>query len=172
MTGAWPWLAVAGMGALHGLNPATGWLSAAAWGVRCGDRAQALRALAPIAIGHVVSVGLVAVLVAAGLAAQRGAAAVGGGWTGPAVVATAIHLAGHSHPRARRFAGHAGLALGAFTVACVQGAGMMLVPALIPVCASGSPMRAFPASGSLVLVSAAALLHLAAMELVHGLKFW
>ncbi len=25
-----------GVGALHGLNPATGWMLAAAWGVRCG----------------------------------------------------------------------------------------------------------------------------------------
>ena len=34
MTGAWPWLAVAGVGALHGLNPATGWAFVAAWRVR------------------------------------------------------------------------------------------------------------------------------------------
>ena len=27
----WPWLAVAGVGALHGLNPANGWLFAAAY---------------------------------------------------------------------------------------------------------------------------------------------
>ena len=32
MDSLWPWLAVAGMGALHGLNPATGWLLAAAAG--------------------------------------------------------------------------------------------------------------------------------------------
>ena len=47
-------------GALHGLNPATGWLLAAAWGVRTRDRAQALRALLPIGVGHLASVALVA----------------------------------------------------------------------------------------------------------------
>lgn len=31
MTGLWPWLAVAGLDALHALNPATGWALAAAW---------------------------------------------------------------------------------------------------------------------------------------------
>lgn len=34
MASLWPWLAVAGVGALHGLNPATGWMFAAASGVR------------------------------------------------------------------------------------------------------------------------------------------
>jgi len=52
MASLWPWLAVAGMGALRGLNPATGWLLAAAWGVRARDRAQVLRALLPIGAGH------------------------------------------------------------------------------------------------------------------------
>ena len=33
----WPWLAVAGVGALHGLNPANGWMFAAAWGVHSRD---------------------------------------------------------------------------------------------------------------------------------------
>ena len=59
-----PWLALAGAGALHGLNPATGWMFAAAWGVHSHDRAQALRALMPIAVGHTTSVVLVAAAVA------------------------------------------------------------------------------------------------------------
>lgn len=32
MQSVWPWLAVAGAGILHGLNPASGWVFAAAWG--------------------------------------------------------------------------------------------------------------------------------------------
>jgi len=51
MTNFWPWMAVAGFGALHGLNPATGWMFAAAWGVHARDRTQVRRALLPIAIG-------------------------------------------------------------------------------------------------------------------------
>jgi hypothetical protein len=29
MANLWPWLAIAGLGALHGLSPATGWMFAA-----------------------------------------------------------------------------------------------------------------------------------------------
>ncbi|WP_335340208.1 hypothetical protein [Collimonas arenae] len=67
MSSLWPWLAVAGLGAFHGLNPASGWLFAAAWGVRSRDRQKALRALIPIAVGHSASVGLLAAAVALGL---------------------------------------------------------------------------------------------------------
>jgi hypothetical protein len=68
MAGLWPWLAIAGLGALHGLSPANGWMFAAACGVRAGDPAQARRALLPIAIGHVASIAIVAWAVALGMA--------------------------------------------------------------------------------------------------------
>ena len=71
MASLWPWLAVAGAGALHGLNPATGWVVAAGWGVRSRDRAQALQALLPIGVGHVASVALVVGAVALGLSMDR-----------------------------------------------------------------------------------------------------
>ena len=69
---AWPWLAVAGIGALHGLNPATGgWLAAAGWGARARDDAHALRAVVPIAVGHFASVAAVAGAVLLGLSVDR-----------------------------------------------------------------------------------------------------
>ena len=50
MDSAWPWLAIAGLGALHGLNPASGWPWAAACGWRRGGAsAHAARAGA---VGH------------------------------------------------------------------------------------------------------------------------
>ena len=67
----WPWLAIAGLGALHGLSPATGWMFAAAWGVRAGDVAQVRRALLPIAIGHAASMAVVACAFAQGLSMDR-----------------------------------------------------------------------------------------------------
>jgi hypothetical protein len=166
MSSAWPWLAVAGVGALHGLNPATGWLLAAARGVRAGDGAQALKALAPIAVGHAVAVGLVAALMTLGLAAERGVLQ----WLAGAlaVAAFAFQWSGHGGRRLRTSAGDAGLALGAFTTATAHGAGMMLVPALIPLCLSDSPAREITASGSLALALAAVALHMAAMLAVTG----
>ncbi|HEX7952581.1 MAG TPA: hypothetical protein VF523_05850, partial [Burkholderiales bacterium] len=79
MTHFWPWLALAGVGALHGLNPANGWMFAAACGVRSRDTAQARRALLPIGIGHVVSIAIVAGAFAQGLAMDRALVQVLGG---------------------------------------------------------------------------------------------
>src|SRR5687768_2905570 len=125
MASLWPWLVVAGVGALHGLNPATGWLLAAAWGVRSRDRAQALRALMPIAVGHAASVAVVAAAVALGLSMDRVLLqALAGGLL---VVVGVIHLKSRTAQRARA-AGHAGLALWSFMVSTAHGAGLMLVP--------------------------------------------
>jgi hypothetical protein len=52
VSGAWPWLALAGLGAFHGINPAMGWLFAVALGLHRGGRAVVLEALVPIALGH------------------------------------------------------------------------------------------------------------------------
>jgi hypothetical protein len=167
MASLWPWLAVAGVGALHGLNPATGWMLAAAWGVRSRDRAQALRALVPIAVGHAASVALVAAAVALGLSMDRVGLQVAAG--GLLLVFAAIHLSGRTPQRARAPAGHAGLALGSFMMSTAHGAGLMLVPALIPLCMGDGPAREIGASGSLAVALAAVGIHSAAMLAVTGL---
>ncbi len=166
MIGAWPWLAVAGVGALHGLNPATGWAFVAAWRVRGGERVSAWRALAPIAIGHVASVALVAALALLGLVAQRGVLPWLAG--GLAVLVAAVHVSGHLPRRLHAATGGVGLSLWSFAMGTAHGAGMMLVPALIPLCVSGSPAREITASGSMLLALAAVALHLAAMLAVTG----
>ncbi len=53
-----------------------------------------------------------------------------------------------------------------------NGAGMMLVPAVIPLCVSGSPARAITATGSMALALAAVVLHLAAMLASMALAAW
>src|ERR687891_2067806 len=52
----WPWLALAGLGAFHGVNPAMGWLFAVALGMNRGSRAVVWRSLVPITLGHAASV--------------------------------------------------------------------------------------------------------------------
>jgi hypothetical protein len=167
MASLWPWLAIAGVGALHGLNPATGWMFAAAWGVRSHDRAQALRALMPIAVGHATSVAMVAGAVACGLSMDRVVlqALVGG----LLVVAAMLHLSGRTPTVARAPAAHAGLALWSFMMSTAHGAGLMLVPALIPLCIGDAPAREITASGSMPLALAAVGVHTAAMLAVTGL---
>ncbi len=167
MSSLWPWLTVAGLGALHGLNPATGWMLAAAWGVHSGDRAQALRALMPLAAGHAASVALVAGAVALGLALDRRLVqALAGGLLAAVVL---YHLRGRATKRARIPAGHAGLALWSFMMSSAHGAGLMLAPALIALCASDSPPWEIAGSGPLVLALAAVGVHSGAMLTVTGM---
>jgi hypothetical protein len=180
VTSLWPWLAVAGLGALHGLSPATGWMFAAAWGVRTGKAeqgAQVRRALLPIAIGHAASVAVVACAVAQGLAMiDRGLTQ---GLAGALLVCVAawrwMRGAGPcrsiGEPVGKPMAtpaGHAGIALWSFLMATAHGAGMMLVPALVPLCLADSPAREITASGSMVLAGAAVGVHTAAMLVATG----
>jgi hypothetical protein len=57
------WLTLAGLGAYHGVNPAMGWLFAVSRGMQERSRRAVLRSLIPIAIGHELSIALVAALV-------------------------------------------------------------------------------------------------------------
>ena len=166
MTNYWLWLSVAGVGAFHGLNPATGWMFAAAWGVHSRDRTQALRALMPIAVGHATSVALVAGAVALGLSMDRVVLQVLAG--GLLVVVAICHLSGRTARLLRAPAGHAGLALWSFMMSTAHGAGLMLVPALFSLCMANAPAREITASGSLTLALAAVGVHTAAMLAVTG----
>ena len=56
----WPWLALVGLGVYHGINPAMGWLFAVALGLHRGSRSVVVQSLIPIAIGHLLSITLVA----------------------------------------------------------------------------------------------------------------
>ena len=162
-----PWLAVAAVGALHGLNPATGWMGAAACGLRSHDRARVWRALLPIALGHGLSVVLVACAVALGLPSRDRVwlQALAGGLL---LVVAWHHWAGRRAHRAQAPVGSAAMVLGSFIMSTAHGAGLMLVPALAPLCIADTPARVITASGSLALALAAVGVHTAAMLTVTG----
>jgi hypothetical protein len=168
MANLWPWLAIAGFGAFHGLSPANGWMFAAAWGVRARDGAQVRRALLPIAIGHAASIAVVACVFAQGLSMDR---ALVQGLAGALLVGAASYrmLRGAGQRTTMRTqTAHAGIALWSFLMATAHGAGLMLVPALVPLCLAGNPAREITASGSLVLALAAIGVHMAAMLVTTG----
>ena len=168
LSSIWPWLAVAGVGALHGLNPATGWMFAAAWGVRARDEAQARRALLPIGIGHLASVAIVACAFAQFLAMDR---ALIHGLAGALLIGVALirwlRGAGRQAPIGKGVS-HAGVALWSFLMATAHGAGLMLVPAVASICIAGNPAREITASGSMVLALGAVCVHMAAMLVATG----
>ena len=63
LTEAWPWLALILLGAWHGLNPGMGWLFSVVLGLQHRSRRAVFGALAPIALGHALAIGMVVLLV-------------------------------------------------------------------------------------------------------------
>ncbi|UBB24659.1 hypothetical protein LAG73_15025 [Pseudoxanthomonas japonensis] len=165
----WPWLAIAGLGALHGLHPANGWMFAAAGAIHAGRGEHAWHALWPIGIGHATAIVLIATAFAIGLRVE---AAVATRIAGAALLVLACHHLWRRHappaPTANRL-GAVGLALWSGLIATAHGLGMVLVPALVPLCLSAGPWRDFTASGSSsAALLAAVALHMTAMLLVTG----
>jgi hypothetical protein len=156
------WLTAAGLGAFHGLNPAMGWLFAVALGLYAHSRRVALLSLVPIAIGHAVSVALVlagaltlgSILGQNTLARCCGAILIGWGvwrmWRGH-----------RGRPTVGMRTGLAGLALWSFLMSSAHGAGLMLVPALLPLCANSLTGPA--ASGAFEAGAIALVVHTLAM---------
>ncbi|MDR7150400.1 hypothetical protein J2W49_002358 [Hydrogenophaga palleronii] len=164
----WPWLVVAGMGALHGLNPASGWAIAAAWGLHARSRAQAWWALLPIALGHAASVALMAVAVVYGWSFDRTVLQLLAATL--LVIVVALRLRRRKASPHRGTSDTAGLALGSFLMAGAHGAGLMLVPALVPLClGTGPPVSEAATVRPLALALAAVSIHMAAMLLVTGI---
>ncbi len=160
----WPWLALVGLGCFHGINPAMGWLFSVALGLHRHSRRIVLLSWVPIALGHAGAIALVLVAVLAfGLIVghatlSRAAAAVLLGW--------ALWHAVRGHRQRLRVGmqtGLAGLALWSFLMSSAHGAGLMLIPVLLPLCLSGSPAGRLTASGSLPVALAALGVHTAAM---------
>ena len=169
----WPWLTVAALGLFHGINPAMGWLFAVALGLHRRQRRVVLLSLLPIAIGHAAAVAVFVALALylGSMLDPRLFARLGGavlvGW------ALWHVLRGHRmRPRVGMQAGMAGLAFWSFLMAGMHGAGLMLVPVLLPLCASpvsgaiaGSSAVA-PAILALVLHTGAMLLAISAISLL------
>lgn len=168
MANLWPWLAIAGLGALHGLSPANGWMFAAACGVHARGIAQMRRALWSVAAGHAASIAFVAGALAQGLSIDR---ALARNVAGALLVAAATYrlLRGPGHVTFMRTRiGHGSIALLSFLMATAHGAGLMLVPALVPLCLADNPARASATSGTLVPALAAVVVHTAAMLVTTG----
>ncbi len=166
MESAWPWLAIAGLGLFHGLNPAMGWLFAVALGMHRGGRRAVLLALPPMAAGHALSVWLAAASVlAVGTVVDPAAVRLAAG--GILVLWAGYHWAyGHRHRvRVGMTAGVVGLATWSFLMATAHGAGLMLVPALVPLC-MGTPALG---QGSLLIALMAIALHTVTTLAVTGL---
>jgi hypothetical protein len=126
----WPWLALAGLGAFHGLNPAMGWLFAVALGLQRRSRGAVLRALLPIAAGHALSVGLIIVVIGVlrtfvDLTMLEVGAAI-------TLIGFGVYrLVARHRGRVGMQVSGAQLLLWSFLMATAHGAGLMLIPVLL-----------------------------------------
>lgn len=133
------WAAVVGSGVFHGVNPAMGWLFATALGLQRGSRAALLMALPPLALGHAASILLFTsstALLGASLPRMPLHLLLGALLIGWAVYQ---HVYGHRHRvRIGMTASFAGLAAWSAAMATLHGAGLMLMPAMLPLCGGGA----------------------------------
>lgn len=160
------WAAIFGSGVFHGVNPAMGWLFATALGLQRGSRAALWMALPPLALGHAASVLVVtSSALALGLVAHAAPVRL---FMGAALIAWAAyhHVYGHRH-RAQigMTAGFAGLTLWSAATATLHGAGLMLIPALMPLCGTGTSATL---AGSMGPAVAATLVHTAVASLTSA----
>jgi len=168
------WLALAGLGAFHGLNPGMGWLFAVALGMQEKKRSAVWRALIPLTLGHGLAI-----------AAAIAAAMLAGTALSPRMLRwpVALLLAGmgvrqlyrHLHPRwAAMRVGMGGLTLWSFLMASAHGAGLMVLPVFLTMTAGaeGPACHAQAASTNAAAGAAATLVHGAGYLAVTALAAW
>jgi hypothetical protein len=173
MTAAWPWVALAGLGAFHGLNPAMGWLFAVALGLQRRSRTAVLWSLLPIAAGHALSIALV--VIALGLLRAFVDFAILQVGAAIAIIGFGLYrLVARHRVRVGMQVSGADLTLWSFLMGTAHGAGLMLVPVLLKMPIGTSPhqhahMAAVDSvSRSAAVVLAAVGIHTLAMLAVAG----
>ena len=126
------WQAMVLLGAYHGINPGMGWLFAVALGMQQGRARGVWRALPPIALGHAAAVGVVLVTVwlaqiVVPLAALKVLVAV------MLMTLGLYRLWRHRHPRFGGMqVGFRDLTVWSFLMASAHGAGLMVLPFVMP----------------------------------------
>jgi len=125
-----PWAALLALGAVHGINPAMGWLFAVARGLQERTARAVWGTLGPLALGHALAIGVaVAVGVIAGEVIPRGAIR----WL---IAATLVGFGIHRLRRGRHPVfggmriGARDLTIWSFLMATAHGAGLMVLPFL------------------------------------------
>ena len=125
---SFPWLSLLLLGAMHGINPAMGWLFAVARGLQERNRRALWRALGPLALGHTLAVG-VALVIAVSLGRVAPVGVLRWVVAGALLVVGIDGLRRHRHVQLKgmRVSGRE-LATWSFLMASAHGAGLMMLP--------------------------------------------
>jgi hypothetical protein len=159
------WTAVIAIGAWHGLNPSMGWPLAVAAGLSERRDAAVFTALAPLGAGHFLAMAVVLLPFAAASAMLSWSRPIRLG-AGLLVLAFGLYkLVDRRHPRLLARVRPTQLAWWSFLMATAHGAGLMLLPFALGLCAPAAALTG--AGGGLGIVIAVALVHTLAM-LVAG----
>ena len=165
------WLALLGLGAAHGVNPAMGWLFAVGLGLQKRDRGAVWRALGPLALGHALAIASIVVIAAMlGLLVPvqllrllTAVLLVSGG---------VFHIVRHRHPRfgGMRMSAR-DLTIWSFLMASAHGAGLMVLPFVLratDVHTQGAHALHAGTSASQSMALSATLIHAAGYLIVTG----
>ena len=169
-------IAVALLGALHGIDPGMGWLFAVARGMQEGTRREVIRSLGPIALGHELAiVAVVALIVGLEAAVSTVTLRILGALV---LLAFGIYkfLKPLSHPRwVGMRVSRPELGLWSFLMSSAHGAGLMLFPVIAGtavVARAGEARDLVQAGafggGSLGFAAVLVTVHVAAMLAVMG----
>ena len=173
------WQALMILGAYHGINPGMGWLFAVALGLQQGSARGVWRALPPIVAGHALSVGVVLVVV--GLARIIVPLHLFNVLVAALLISMGVYrLWRHGHPRFGGMqVGFRDLTVWSFLMASAHGAGLMVLPFVMPspaLLSAASHEHAHhiaSASTNLAAVDAMALaIHTTAYLIVLALAAW
>jgi hypothetical protein len=119
------------LGAYHGINPGMGWLFAVALGMQEQKGSAVAKALLPIAFGHALAIGSV-VMAAAFLGMTLPPEAIRYPVAAILFGLGIFSLVRHYHPRwVRMQVGFRDLTVWSFLMASANGAGLMVLPALL-----------------------------------------
>jgi hypothetical protein len=170
----WPWVALALLGAYHGLNPAMGWLFALALGLQEKRKSAVVGALLPIAFGHAAAIAVAILLLRV---VQNFLPLTTLKWAVAFILfAMGVYrLLRASHPRgAGMRVGGKDLFVWSFLMASAHGAGLMILPVLM-----AQPMQrmthhmgrmsGFSTSPSALVIGLAVLIHTLSMLFIAGL---
>lgn len=174
----WAWLAVVALGAYHGINPGMGWLFAVSNGMQARRARGVFLALPPIAAGHFAAMSA-ALLPFALIGFYVARIDVIRAFAASILVAFGVYkLVRQRHPRYLARVGPTRLGLWSFLMATAHGAGLMLVPVVLGLCAgtgsAGGGHRALAAvaGNDVGLMVAAAIVHTVALVLTGGAIAW
>jgi hypothetical protein len=169
------WLAVIASGLYHGINPGMGWPLAVSAGLMQGSPRALFAALWPLSVGHLLALLLMFLPFAMLLAIAQ--------WQHPIQIAAGLLVTGFGifrllqprHPRALARIPPTQLAVWSFAIAIAHGAGLMLVPIYLGLCAApatGAEMTGPPVEANLGTAALVAVVHVVAMIATGGLLAW